>query len=296
MRSLFRNAPSGFVRDNSYSWAPCTNGSAAHVFVIDTGIYAEHVEFGTRVSATATCVLGSSCFAGTPSWGDDYGHGTHCSGTAGGVNTGVHKSVVLHAVKVLSSSGSGSTSGVAAGVNWVAQTVANDPTLRPAVVTMSLGGPASTVLDNAISALVAGGIPAVVAAGNDGLDACRYSPARVPTAITVAAVDASGTPASWSNSGTCVDVYAPGVGIYSALNSAGAYATWSGTSMATPHVTGIVALMLAAAPCLTPAQISDIIASTATPTVVGAPRLTTNRFVNSRAAVAAAAGISCAQG
>ena len=116
----------------------------------------------------------------------------------------------------------------------------------------------------------------------------------MPTAITVAAVDASGAPASWSNSGSCVDVYAPGVGIYSALNAPGAYATWSGTSMATPHVTGTVALMLAATPCLTPAQISDILASTATPAVVGAPRLTTNLMVNAKEAVAAAASLSCA--
>jgi subtilisin family serine protease len=265
------------------------------VFVIDTGVFAGHAEFGTHVSATSTCVMGSSCFAGTPAWGDDNGHGSHCSGTVGGSSTGVHKSVVLHAVKVLSSSGSGSTSGVAAGVNWVAQTVAADPTLRPAVVSMSLGGGASTTIDNALSALIAGGIPAVVAAGNDGLDACRYSPARVPTAITVGAVGVTGAPASWSNSGSCVDVYGPGVGITSSLNAPDTYATWSGTSMATPHVAGIVALMLAANPCLSPAQVSDIIVATATPSVVGTPPMTTAKMVNAKAAVAAAASTVCVQ-
>lgn len=202
--------------------------------------------------------------------------------------------VTLHAVKVLSASGSGASSGVAAGINWVQQQVAANASLRPAVVSLSLGGGLSRTIDTAVKNLVAAGIPAVVAAGNSAANACNTSPANVATAITVAAADSTGRHASFSNFGSCIDVYAPGVGVYSSINAADAYATWSGTSMAAPHVAGVVALMRAANPCLTPAQLAAVLASTATASVVGAPTGTTNRLVQARAAVAAAATTACA--
>ena len=208
---------------------------------------------------------------------------------------GVDAVVTLHAVKVLSSSGSGTSSGVAAGVNWVAQQVAANAALRPAVVSMSLGGGLSSTIDTAVKNLVAGGIPAVVAAGNSGANACSSSPADVASAITVAAADSTGAHASFSNYGSCVDVYAPGVGVYSSVNTApDAYATWSGTSMATPHVAGTVALMLSARPCLSPAELASLLAATATPSVTGAPGGTTNKLVHAAAAVRAAATATCA--
>jgi hypothetical protein len=154
---------------------------------------------------------------------------------------------------------------------------------------MSLGGGRSTTIDNAVKKLVAAGIPAVVAAGNSAADACTSSPAAVTDAVTVAAVDVSSAHAYFSNYGACVDVYAPGVGVYSSINAPDAYATFSGTSMATPHTAGVVALMLAANPCLTPADVTRLLKASATASVTGAPVGTTNLAVNARAAVAAAA-------
>ena len=273
----------GASYDSLYSWAPCAGGATAHVFIIDTGIYG-HSQLLGRVSDISTCTVSSGC-----AWADDNGHGTHCSGTVGGTATGVHKGVMLHAVKVLSSSGSGTTSGVAAGVNWVSNTVASNPALRPAVVSMSLGGGLSSVIDTAVSNLIAAGTPAAVAAGNSAADACRSSPAAVPAAVTVAASDVNSAHASFSNFGRCVDVYAPGVGVYSTVNAPESYATWSGTSMAAPHVAGALALMRAAKPCLSPAQLTSILTSTATASVVGAPTGTPNKLINARAAVEAAA-------
>jgi subtilisin family serine protease len=284
----------------AYAYAPCAGGAGVattHVFVIDTGIYASHLEFaGGRVSATSTCTGGSTgCAAGSTKWADDNGHGTHCSGIAGGLNTGVSKRVIFHAVKVLSASGSGSVTSVAAGVKWVQDAVAGNAALRPAVASMSLGGGLSATIDAAVASLVASGVPVVVAAGNSAVDACTSSPADVAGAITVAASDAGSTSAAFTNYGSCVDVYAPGVGVYSAVNSApAAYATWSGTSMATPHVAGAVAQMLSVKPCLKPPQIASLLLGTATAgAIAGVPAGTPNKFVNAAAAVAAAAAAVC---
>ena len=282
---------SAALLDGSYTWGPCSGAfTPVHVFVVDTGIYAPHAELSGRVSSVATCTVASGC-----SWADDHGHGTHCSGIAAGAGVGVDGVATLHAVKVLSSTGSGTSSGVAAGVNWVAQQVAANPALRPAVVSMSLGGGLSSTIDNAVKNLVAGGIPAAVAAGNSAALACSSSPADVAAAVTVAAADSTGAHASFSNYGSCVDLYAPGVGVYSSLNTApDAYATWSGTSMATPHVAGVMALMLSVKPCLSPAELAGLLASTATASVTGAPTGTTTRLLHAGAAVRAAAAATCA--
>jgi subtilisin family serine protease len=204
---------------------------------------------------------------------------------------GASKTTIVHAVKVLSASGSGATSGIVAGCNWVQSVVAANPALRPAVVSMSLGGGASAAMDDAVRSLVAAGITTVVAAGNANADACLYSPAREPSAITVAASTVANAKASFSNFGRCVDLFAPGENILSSVNAVDAYAAWSGTSMATPHVTGVVALMLSAKPCLTPATVASILLSTANSNVLSGitgSSGTPNKMVNARAAVAAA--------
>ena len=285
--------------DGAYSAAPCGAGAAVHVFVIDTGVYAQG-ELQTRLSNVSVCVLdsttgGCASGGGVPPWSDDFGHGTHVSGTAAGARVGASKAATVHAAKALSGSGSGTTSTVAAAANWVLNTVAATPALRLAVVSMSLGGPASSVVDSAVQSLLGAGITVVVAAGNDNADACTVSPARVPGAVTVGAADASNARAAFSNTGSCVDIFAPGVAVLSSVNATGAYAVWSGTNMATPHVTGVVALMLAAKPCLSPASVASILVATATQNALsGVPAGTANRMINGAAAVrAAAASTAC---
>lgn len=201
----------------------------------------------------------------------------------------------IHAVKVLGFSGSGTLSGLQAGVNWVIDAVNADPTLRPAVVSMSLGfGAPVPDADQLIADLAAAGIATVVAAGNSGVDACGSSPGRAAQAITVGAVDSATAKASWSNFGACVDIFAPGVSIRSSVNSTNGYSYYSGTSMAAPHVAGVVVLMLSQKPCLTPAAISSILVSTAAVNAVtNAGANSPNLLVNARAAVAAAAAHVC---
>lgn len=207
-------------------------GSGVRAYIIDTGIRTTHNEFGNRATWGAN-------FAGGPN-DDCNGHGTHVAGTVGGSTYGVAKSVRLVAVKVLGCGGSGTTTGVISGINWVA---ANG--IKPAVANMSLGGGSSTALDNAVNSAVASGITFVVAAGNSGANACNYSPARAASAITVGATTRTDARASYSNYGSCVDIFAPGSGISSAWkNSNTATKTISGTSMASPHVAGVIALII----------------------------------------------------
>ncbi len=230
--------------NSAYSYN--NDGTGVNAYVIDTGIRISHSEFNGRAT------LGYDVIKGNSKGGDCNGHGTHVAGTIGGINYGVAKNVNLIAVRVLNCQGSGTTSGVIAGIDWVTKNAS-----RPAVANMSLGGGASTSLDTAVSNSVNAGISYVVAAGNSSQDACVSSPSRVPSAITVGATDRTDTRPSWSNFGKCLDLFAPGVSITSAWKDSNtAVNTISGTSMATPHVAGVVALKLQGTPDATPAQIA----------------------------------------
>jgi len=208
---------------------------------------------------------------------DGNGHGTHCAGTVAGITYGVAKEANLIAVKVLSDSGSGSTSGVIDGINWAAA----DATAKnkPAVANLSLGGGFSQANNDAVTGLVNAGVTTAVAAGNDNADACNYSPASTPAAITVAASDKNNARATYSNYGTCVDIYGPGSSITSAwIGSPSAINTISGTSMASPHIAGAAAKALSQNNALTPAQVTTQIINNAVPdqvtgNKVGTPNL-----------------------
>ncbi|HEX3252292.1 MAG TPA: S8 family peptidase [Pyrinomonadaceae bacterium] len=210
----------------TYNWT----GSGVRAYVIDTGIRTTHTQFGGRASNVFDAFGGNGA--------DCNGHGTHVSGTIGGSTYGVAKSSLLRGVRVLDCNGSGSTSGVIAGVDWVTNNHIN-----PAVANMSLGGGISSALDTAVNNLANSGVPIAVAAGNSNADACNSSPARAANAITVGATTTSDARASFSNFGTCLDIFAPGSGILSSwFSSDTATATLSGTSMASPHVAGVAAL------------------------------------------------------
>jgi subtilisin family serine protease len=246
----------------SKTYSSTATGVGVTAYIIDTGIEFAHSDFGGRAVSGFDAVDGGSA-------DDCNGHGTHVAGTVGGTIYGVAKAVNLVAVRVLDCSGSGSTSGVIAGIDWV---TANH--VSPAVANMSLGGGVSTALDNAVSASIASGVTYSIAAGNGNAygipqDACKSSPARVTTALTVAATDSKDAPASWSNYGSCVDLFAPGVNIASDwYTTTTATNTISGTSMATPHVTGVAALYLQTHPAATPAMVSTALNAAASKGVV----------------------------
>ena len=238
------------------------NGSGAitnvDAYVIDTGIDTSHPDLN---------VVEFKQYANGPPR-DCNGHGTHVAGTIGARDdaagvVGVAPGIRLHAIKVLNCAGSGSWSDVISGINYVAATTA-----RPAVANMSLGGPQNKAVDDAVKGAVAKGVFFGVAAGNDGGDACGHSPAAAGTTSgvdTVAATDSSDTEASWSNYGNCVDIWAPGVSIYSTYKS-GSYATLSGTSMATPHVVGGAALYLSSHTTASPGAVETALRNAATTT------------------------------
>jgi aqualysin 1 len=227
-------------------------GSGVRAYVIDTGIRTTHTQFGGRASAVFDALGGNGQ--------DCNGHGTHVAGTIGGSTYGVAKSALLRAVRVLDCNGSGSTSGVISGVDWV-----TNNHISPAVANMSLGGGASSALDTAVNNSINSGVTYSIAAGNSNANACNSSPARVAAAITVGATTSSDARASFSNFGTCLDIFAPGQSITSAwATSDTATNTISGTSMATPHVTGVTALYLQAHPGSSPATIRNALVNGAT--------------------------------
>jgi subtilisin family serine protease len=243
-------------------------GTGVTAYVIDTGILVTHNEFGGRASVAYDAI-------GDGQNGIDCnGHGTHVAGTIGGATYGVAKGVTLKAVRVLNCTGSGTTAGVIAGVDWV---TANH--VDPAVANMSLGGGASSTLDAAVANSITAGVTYAVAAGNSNKDACKYSPARVASAITVGATTSTDARATYSNYGKCLDLFAPGSSITSAwIGSTTAINTISGTSMATPHVAGVAALYLQRYPTATPAAVTTAIKNAATTNVVtsagtGSPNL-----------------------
>ncbi|PYQ35658.1 MAG: serine protease [Acidobacteria bacterium] len=250
--------------DGSYTYN--TTASNVHAYIIDTGIKTSHTDFGGRAG------VGYDAIGDGQNGQDCNGHGTHVSGTVGGATYGVAKAVTLVAVRVLNCSGSGTNSGVIAGVNWVAQN-----RIIPAVANMSLGGGASQALDDAVNGAINAGVTFCVAAGNgdqfgNPQDACTTSPARVPAAITVSATDSTDTKASWANIGTCVDIFGPGVSITSDWYSSNtATNTISGTSMATPHTTGVAALYLATNTGASPATVASAIINNATTGIVKSP-------------------------
>ncbi|MGZ8868392.1 MAG: S8 family serine peptidase, partial [Thermoanaerobaculia bacterium] len=232
-------------------------GEGVTVYVVDTGILAGHVDFGGRVAA------GFSVFADNNGSSDCNGHGTHVAGLVGGTEYGVAKSVTLVPVRVLDCSGSGSLSTLLAGLDWILEQHNLLP--RPSVVNMSLGGSPSSALDAAVNELIAAGLTAVVAAGNNSADACGTSPARVSAAITVGATNENDARASFSNFGRCVDVFAPGANILSdSFGSTTATAVASGTSASAPFVAGVAALMLEQYPGASPAAVASTITSQAT--------------------------------
>lgn len=222
------------VIDSTYTYSSV--GSGVSVYVIDTGINTTHSEFTGRIN------LGYSAITDGRGVEDCNGHGTHVSGTIAGTLYGVAKQARITPVRVLDCAGSGTTSGVIAGLDYVA---IDHQLNAKAVASMSLGGGASQALDDAVKKVIADGVSVVVAAGNSSANACNYSPARVPNAITVAASDSANNFASYSNFGPCIDIIAPGTAITSTwIGSTSATNTISGTSMATPHVSGTIALLL----------------------------------------------------
>ncbi len=237
----------------TYNWT----GSGVRVYVIDTGIRTSHSQFGGRASNVFDAFGGSGA--------DCHGHGTHVSGTVGGSTYGVAKSALLRGVRVLDCTGNGSTSGVIAGVDWV-----RNNHIAPAVANMSLGGGISSALDTAVNNLHNANVTIAVAAGNNnGANACNFSPARAANAITTGSTTTTDARSSFSNIGTCIDIFAPGSGILSAwYTSNTATATLSGTSMASPHVAGVAALYKQANPSASSTTIRNAIVNNATTNVI----------------------------
>jgi subtilisin family serine protease len=243
--------------DSSFTYTE--TGAGVTAFIIDTGIRVTHTEFGGRASIGTDTVGGSG--------NDCNGHGTHVAGTVGGSTYGVAKSVSLVAVRVLNCAGSGSNAGVIAGVDWVTAHHSG-----PSVANMSLGGSVSTALDTAVRNSIASGVTYAVAAGNSNTNACNGSPARTAEALTVGATTSSDARSSFSNYGSCVDLFAPGSSITSAWRTSDtATNTISGTSMAAPHVAGVAAAYLQSHPTATAAQVATALVGNATPGKVTNP-------------------------
>jgi serine protease len=247
------------------------DGTGVHAYIIDTGIRLTHSEFtgrmGTSYDAVTTGGNANDC----------QGHGTHVAGTVAGTTYGVAKKATVHAVRVLNCQGSGTNADVIEGMDWVATNH-----VKPAVANMSLGGGASQATDDAVQRMFAAGVTVAVAAGNDNSNACNYSPARAANAITVGSTTNTDARSSFSNFGTCLDIYAPGSNITSAgFSSDTGTATMSGTSMASPHVAGVAALYLQSNPTATAQQVRDaLVAGGITGVVSGAGTGSPNVLLN----------------
>jgi subtilisin family serine protease len=271
----------GAALDGRYGWDDRWTGAGVDVFVLDTGVLTSHLAFGGRASF-AFDALGEGFV------GDCSGHGTHVAGTIAGGPYGVAKGASIRSVRVLDCSGNGSASSVVAGLDWV---IANHG--GPSVANLSLFSGASSAIDAAVEAATADGIVVVAAAGDGGKDACDVSPARAPSALTVAAMQqqvppvVGGTPvdelAPYSNVGDCVDFVAPGTDVVSAWNTTAiAELPLSGTSMAAPHVSGAVALLLSRNPAATPEDVVRALVASATRAPAGMPGFTPDRLVYTR--------------
>jgi subtilisin family serine protease len=249
---------------------PDRAGTGVTAYIVDSGI-AAHSEFGPRLTSGFTAITDN---VGT---GDCNGHGTHVAGTVAGTKYGVAKQATLVPVRVLDCNGSGSWSGVIAGLDWIVE----DHEGLPAVANLSLGGGISSTVDAAVKRVIDDGVTVAVAAGNSNTNACNASPARVPEALTTGATEKTDRRASFSNYGSCLDLFAPGAAITSAWHTTGtATNTISGTSMAAPHVAGAAALLLSKTPSLTPADVATTLTSTATPGMVtSAGSLSPNRLL-----------------
>ena len=249
----------------SRTYTPMDDGSSVHAYVIDTGIRVSHTEFGGRASYGYDFVDDDRIAA------DCDGHGTHVAGTIGGTRFGVAKKVRLVAVRVLDCDGGGSLSDVIAGIDWVTSNA-----VKPAVANMSLGGGYSPSLEAAVARSIRAGITYVLAAGNENVNAAGTSPAGLPAAITVGATDARDRRAAFSNYGSVLDLFAPGVNIRSSVATGNtATASYSGTSMAAPHVAGAAALVLDAPP----AHVRDFLVAKATVGRVTDPKGSPNRLL-----------------
>ncbi|KAI1370911.1 subtilisin-like protein [Hypoxylon crocopeplum] len=262
-RLSHKSGTNGYVYDSSAGTGTCA-------YVIDTGIYTTHAEFEGRATFLANYVDSSNT--------DGNGHGTHVAGTIGSKTYGVAKKTSLYAVKVLDSSGSGTTSGVIAGMNFVTSDSKTRSCPAGKVANMSLGGGTSSSINSAAKAMINAGVFLAVAAGNDNANAANSSPASEPTVCTVGATTNTDARASYSNYGTVVDVFAPGTNILSTWATGGTN-TISGTSMATPHIAGLGAYLLALNGNMTPQALCSYIASTANSNVLsGVPSGTVNKL------------------
>lgn len=256
--------------NQSYTYSEASSGAGVNAYVIDTGILTTHQQFEGRALHAADFVDSDDDAT------DCNGHGTHVAGTIASRTYGVAKNAKLYGVRVLDCEGSGSISGVIAGVEWV---TANH--IKPAVANMSLGGGASQALDEAVQASIQAGVTYVVAAGNSNVTACNSSPARVPQALTVGSTTSSDRRSDFSNYGSCVSVFAPGSDITSTWYTSNTSTNKiSGTSMASPHVAGVAALYLSSNPNASPAEVkAALLASSAAGKVSdakGSPNLLIN--------------------
>jgi subtilisin family serine protease len=246
--------------DTKYSYG--ASGDGVRAYIIDTGVLSTHSEFTERMAPGYTAIKDGR---GTQ---DCNGHGTHVAGTVAGTTYGVAKRATVVPVRVLNCQGSGRWSDVVNGMDWVFR---SHPAGSAGVVNMSLGGGADSSVDEGVKSLTNAGITVVVAAGNSNADACNYSPARAPSALSVGATTSTDARASYSNFGSCLDVFAPGSSITSAwYRSNNSTNTISGTSMASPHVAGVAAVLLQSARKMTPSDVAAAIVSSATNNAVSA--------------------------